>query len=582
MTVKGNSSSKGDRLARYRKADLQLPKSYLSWELYGAGLEKLGRGGRPVEIPLRPPASDEILLRVDAVGLCFSDTKLIWAGADHPRIRGRDLQKEPTVPGHEAALTVVAVGANWRQRFTRGQRFIIQADIFINGEQKAFGYVQRGALAQYVYAGPWVLAGDAGCYLLPLQEKTGYAEAALVEPWACVEAAYHIPGRQRPTPRGRLLVVLNSVKEAKFVGVYPEGQEPSFTAVLGETEMDLTPILGDAGAVKRETPSPAAIEELRREAGGDGFDDIFVIGQAAPQIIRACDAALSPKGMLIFAGQGQWPVAPLDIGRIHYHGTRHAGATSGGMSEAYAANNRCELRPGGSAWMIGAAGPMGQMHVQRALELESPPAAILATDISAERLDYMQQRLRPLAERKGIALECLDVSAVQDLDSHLRRSAPKGWADIVVLAPSAKLVEQAAPFLAEDAVLNIFAGVAPGTLANLPISIFPHRRCRVIGSSGSSLDDICGVLKKVEAGLLATRMSVAAIGGIDAAAEGLKAVKEGKFPGKIVIYPHLHLPLTGLDKLEEVCPDAALALERGGIWTNDAETALLTRLLEFC
>ncbi|MCX7935572.1 MAG: hypothetical protein N3A66_09990, partial [Planctomycetota bacterium] len=294
--------------------------------------------------------------------------------------------------------------------------------------------------------------------------------------------------------------------------------------------------------------------------------------------VRACDAALAKKGMLIFVGSGDWPAAALDIGRIHYHDTRHVGCSSAKVRDAYAANSRCELRPGGTVWMIGAAGPMGQMHVQRALELETPPSRILATDISAERLAYMQQRLQPLTERKGIALECLDVSNCHDLESRLQRSAPQGWDDIVVLAPSAKLVEQAAPFLAESAVMNIFAGVAPGTLATLPIAIFP-RRCRLIGSSGSSLDDICGVLKKMEAGLLATRMSVAAIGGIYAAAEGLKAVKEGKFPGKIVIYPHLRLPLTGLDKLASVCPEAAAALEPGGIWTNSAEAALLAHLL---
>ncbi|MCX7934306.1 MAG: alcohol dehydrogenase catalytic domain-containing protein, partial [Planctomycetota bacterium] len=284
MDMAANGNKKQEILARYRQAAGQLPKSYLSWELYGAGIEKLGRQGQPGKIPLRPPQPEEVLLRVDAVGLCFSDTKLIWAGAEHPRIRGRDLQKDPTVPGHEAALTVVEVGANWRGRFARGQRFIIQADIFIQGEQKAFGYVQRGALAQYVYAGPWVLAGDAGCYLLPLQEKTGYAEAALVEPWACVEAAYHIACRQRPVPRGRLLVVFAGAKAADFTGMYADGEEPAFTAVLGETEMDLTPILGDAGAVKRAEPSAAAVEALRLEAGGEGFDDIFIIGQASPEI----------------------------------------------------------------------------------------------------------------------------------------------------------------------------------------------------------------------------------------------------------------------------------------------------------
>ena len=72
-------------LARYRAVDYALPKSYLSWDLFGAGLENLGRNGRPVELPLREPNADEVLLRVDALGLCFSDVKLISAGADQVR-----------------------------------------------------------------------------------------------------------------------------------------------------------------------------------------------------------------------------------------------------------------------------------------------------------------------------------------------------------------------------------------------------------------------------------------------------------------------------------------------------------------
>ncbi|MFW5857619.1 MAG: alcohol dehydrogenase catalytic domain-containing protein, partial [Planctomycetota bacterium] len=224
----------GSKLETYRQSADRLPETYLAWDLFGKGLEHLGRDGAPVEHPLRAPADNEVLLRVDAIGLCFSDTKLIWAGNEHPRIRGRDLQADPTVPGHEAAMTVAAVGRDWQGRFHVGERYAIQADVYVGGEQKAFGYVQRGALAQYVYAGSWVLDGDAGCYLLPLQDKTGYSEAALVEPWTCVEAAYSIPGRDAPKSGGTLLVVNAGAADpiADFVGAY-DGDGPAAAALLG-------------------------------------------------------------------------------------------------------------------------------------------------------------------------------------------------------------------------------------------------------------------------------------------------------------------------------------------------------------
>lgn len=571
-----------DTLTRYRAVEYELPTTYLSWDLFGKGLEKLGRDGKPVELPLREPKEDELLLRVDALGLCFSDTKLIWAGDEHPRIRGRDLEADPTVAGHEAAMTVVKVGAKWADKFAVGQRYIIQADIFVKGEQKAFGYVQRGAMAQYAYVDGGVLDGDDGCYLLPMRESTGYAEAALVEPWACVEAAYHIPLRTAPEPEGRLLIVYAGKTALELEGLYPEGKGPVASVVLGEPQCALTPVLGDVGRLCKNAPTAARIAEAVQDEGeGIGFDDIILVGQVDAALVEACDKALAPKGVLCFvSGQAPAPAA-IDIGRVHYHYTRHVGATGNKVIDAYKANDRKELKPGGACWMIGAAGPMGQMHVQRALELDEPPAKLYATDISQERLEYLRNRLAPLAERKGVELVIRDVSNPEGLDEELKAfTGGAGFDDVYVHAPVAKLVEHAGNFLAEGAVFNVFAGVPLGTLATLAPAIFTEKHVRLIGSSGSSMDDIKGVLRKCEDRKLATRMSLAALGGIETVWEGIKGVKEGRFPGKTVIFPQLTgLPLTGLDEIEGVAPEVVEHLETGHVWTNAAEEALLAKRL---
>lgn len=557
---------------RYRQADAPLPKTYLSWDLFGAGLDNLGRDGKAVELPLRDPRPDEVLLRVDALGICFSDTKLIWAGPDHPRIRGRDLKKDPTVAGHEAALTVVKAGADWKNRFTPGQRFIIQADITIGGEQKAFGYVQRGAMAQYAYAGPWVLNGDGVCYLLPIQEKTGYVEAALVEPWACVEAAYHLHDRVRPVAGGKALVVFADGKAtADFSGIYE--QPPAALHVLNQGGRDLS-ALGVQPVVHGEA-SPAAVAAAASAVGG--FDDIFLIGPADPTLAAACDQALAKSGILSFIATDPLAgAAALDIGRVHYECTRHKGA-SVRAADAYASNSRAELRAGGRAWMVGAAGPMGQMHVQRALELPNPPRTLFCTDLSEERLQYMRRRLQPLAERKGVDLVCLNVGGLTDLDDRLRAATGgEGFDDVYVHAPVAPLVEHAAGFLGRESILNVFAGVGIGTKAKLPPEMFRTLHTRLIGSSGSPMEAIVNTLAKMESGQLATRMSLAAIGGIEATWLGVKGAKENRFPGKTVIFPQLRgIALTGLDRLAELSPAAAAALEPGHVWTDAAERLFL-------
>ena len=99
-----------EKLARYRGHDYPVPETMLAWEVYGAGFENVGSGGRPVRVPVPRPGARQVLCRVDAVGLCFSDVKMILAGPNHPRILGRDLRENPTRGGHELSLTVEDAG----------------------------------------------------------------------------------------------------------------------------------------------------------------------------------------------------------------------------------------------------------------------------------------------------------------------------------------------------------------------------------------------------------------------------------------------------------------------------------------
>ncbi len=563
---------------RYRNVDYQLPKTYLSWDLFGAGLENLGREGKPIELPLRDPTDDELLLRVDALGLCFSDTKLIWAGPKHPRIEGRDLRNNPTVAGHEAALTVAKVGANWRGKYEVGQRFIIQADIKINGVQRAFGYVQRGAMAQFTYVDQDVLAVDGVSYLLPMQDSTGYMEAALVEPWACVEGAYRIPERTKPVSGGKTLVVfVGKDAKADFSGIYASA--PSKLLVLGHNGQDLSAIGGKPEQAGEA--APAAVKAVADKVGG--FDDILLVGTPDTAMTEACDLALAQGGILCFLPSGAIPGrANLDIGRVHYLLTRYVGTHDGKAASAYGRNTRTDLAPGGKTWMVGAAGPMGQMHVQRALELPNPPKKLFCTDLSEERLQYMINRLQRLADKKGVEFVTLNVGGIKDLDEQLNAfNGGSGFDDIYVHAPVAPLVEHAAGFLGDQSILNVFAGVGIGTLAKLPPDMFCRHHTRLIGSSGSSMEDIVNTLKKMEAGQLATRMSLAAVGGIEATWLGIKGVKENRFPGKTGIYPAIHnLDLVGLDNLGGVAKEVAARMEPGHVWTNEAEVALLETLLK--
>ncbi|NCB09927.1 MAG: hypothetical protein EOM73_17450 [Bacteroidia bacterium] len=126
-----------------------IPEKMLAWQMYGAGMENFGVNDQPVEIPVPEIKDDELLVKIDAIGLCFSDVKLIRAGEEHPRVISKNLKEDPVIPGHEAVMTIVKVGSKIDPKFKAGQRFIIQADIYVKGQGFAYGYAINGGMAQY-------------------------------------------------------------------------------------------------------------------------------------------------------------------------------------------------------------------------------------------------------------------------------------------------------------------------------------------------------------------------------------------------------------------------------------------------
>lgn len=578
-----------DALQQYRLAASPIPQTMLAWELYGSGFEKLGKGNRPAEIPVPRPGPGELLARVDACGLCFSDVKIINLGGEHPRLSGRDLATRPVIPGHEAALTIVEIGRDLTDSFKVGDRFIVQADITYQGRGLAFGYALPGALAQYVPISKEILHGDDGCYLLPTRPSTGYAEAALAEPWACVEASYRAVYRTALKANGIALFLGAPHRAASYeisagMDAASHPHQVLLHNSLGPTvAADIAAKARAAGAVVAECRGP--VRRLpERYADGAAFDDVVVLGTPDKGAATAAAACLAKGGILnIVATDAIGDQVAVDVGRIHYEATYYVGTTGTDIAEAYrqVRPSGSELSAGGAALFLGAGGPMGQMHVQRALEMEDGPAVVVATDIDADRLAGVEQRFRATARRRGAKLVCLNPATMSDeafSDALNRTTRGRGFDDICTLVPSAELIGQAADWLGPRAVMNIFAGIALGTMAELDLSRVYRQGARLVGTSGSAIADLQYTLKKTEAGNLSPNGSVAAIGGINAVKEGLRAVAEGRFPGKIVIYPQIaDLELAALPRLRKSAPDVANGLDSGATWSKTAEEALLSR-----
>lgn len=581
-----------DVLERYRKVEYPLPEYNLRWELYGAGLENLGKGGKPVHAPMPEIGSDELLARVDAVGLCFSDIKLITQGAEHPRIFGRDLANDPTVPGHEASLTIVKVGGNLKDRFHVGERYLIQADVFYRGVSMAFGYVLPGALQQYVVIGTPIIEGDEGCYLIPVRDTDGYAEVALSEPWACVVASHRIAHRE----------TLKSMGSAWFIGADREysarcslgdvfaGEGGPRRLVMSNVSGGLRAQLVDESSCRGydlihadDVSDPDRL--VREYANGRGFDDIVILGTPSPELFEQVSKKLNNGGILaIIAETPMSRKVQIDVGRIHYDGLHFVGTATRSVADAYKVERSSEPKANGKTWIIGAGGPMGQMHTQLAASKKNGPLLVVATDVDEQRLTELSKRFGEAALERGADLITLNPRAVDpdSFDETLTTlTGGRGFDDVIVMAPVPALIEQGASWLADGGILNIFAGVPRGTIATLDVSAVYLRGVRYVGSSGSLISDLRYTLEQTQKGELSPNRSVAAIGGIYAVQDGLRAVKEGSFPGKVVIWPQLEdLPLVPLVRLGEFLPNVAEKLTPSQMWTKEAEEELLRSQLK--
>ncbi|MDI6828195.1 MAG: zinc-binding dehydrogenase, partial [Armatimonadota bacterium] len=275
----------------------------------------------------------------------------------------------------------------------------------------------------------------------------------------------------------------------------------------------------------------------------------------------------------------------IDIGKIHYQFQSYVGTTSTRIGAGYEMIRvPSELKANGIAWYIGAGGPMGQMHVQRAVEMEGGPSKILATDIDMARLNSVKERVMSASAAKGIEVLTVNPNDLDkaEFDKLLRDfTGGRGFDDIIILAPVVSLIEEAIQYLAEEGLMNIFAGFPVGTTANLDLTGVYEKKIRLVGSSGSRIKDMLDTLHEAESGALATDKSVAAIGGIEASWDGMLATKEGRFPGKIIIYPQISgLELVAVADLKSRLPNVYAKLTDGIFWNREAEKELLRTMLK--
>jgi len=489
-----------------------------------------------------PPGRHQILCRIEAVGLCFSDLKLLKQFSNHVRkseiVSGIDPEvlkeipsyvpcEAPTVPGHETVVRIEAVGPAVGN-FKPGQRFLVQTDyrwIRTATSNAAFGYNFEGALAEYVLMDERIITSPQGdSMLLPVGEELSGSAVALVEPWACVEDAYVSAERTSLKIDGQMLIVADTeVTKNTFQNLFSSYGKPAQITWLSEA-----PIPAELEAAADRAASISALTDA-------SYDDIIYFGSDA-KVVETLFAKVALNGILniVLCGDRFGRDVVTTVGRVHYGGIRIVGTTGSDPAESMKViPDTDEIRPGDRINIVGAGGPMGMMHVIRNICQGVEGVSVFASDVDDNRLAMLTKIAGPIAEKNAVT------------------------------------------YKAYNPLINIFAGIPATVTGKIDLDTYIEKRLYFIGTSGSTLEDMKRMLEKAESGQLDTNLSVAAVCGLAGATDGIRAVENRSIAGKIVVYPACKdLPLVPLEKMNEKMPQVAEYLNNG-LWTRQAEQKLL-------
>lgn len=274
-----------------------------------------GAGRLQVEdLPIPEPAEGEMLVKVDACGVCGTDIKKIQ----------KDLLPPPRVFGHEIAGRVAAVGRGVT-RFREGDRVALHHHIpcgscFYCG-QKAYAQCARykengttagfeaagGGFSEYVKAADWIVARGA----VPVPDGVHAEEASFVEPVnTCLKAV-----RAAGVERGQTVLVVGQgpiglllMQICRFTGA------DVITSDVMADRLAMSRALGAAEAL--DASAVDVVAEVRKATAGRGADVTLLATMGQAPLEQAIAAARPAARIMVFAATSPGETAEIDLGAL--------------------------------------------------------------------------------------------------------------------------------------------------------------------------------------------------------------------------------------------------------------------------
>lgn len=250
-----------------------------------------------VERKTPTPSNDEVLIEVEACGIC---------GADASDIDNADPSLQPPrVPGHEVVGRIVAIGAHVPSRWKLGQRVGIGR---LGGHCHECTQCRQGQF-QLCENQPFVGAScDGGYAEMMLARATGLVsvpeelESVEAAPILCAGIATFNALKKCGAEAGDLVAILGIGGLGHMALQY--ARRMGFKVVAVGREQDIAEDALKLGAhVYIDTHSEDAGERLRSMGGAQAI--ITTIGNA--EAVAALMPGLAPRGRLVLLGAGKTP-----------------------------------------------------------------------------------------------------------------------------------------------------------------------------------------------------------------------------------------------------------------------------------
>ncbi|WP_327231783.1 zinc-binding dehydrogenase [Streptomyces murinus] len=270
-------------------------------QMLAARLHIPSRTLRIEEVAKPEPGPGQVLVKVEAAGVCLSDVHLIDGTLTPLLLRG-----DTVTLGHEVSGTIAETGPGVT-RWTPGQRVVLYAGEIREGVTYTRGVDYDGGWAEYALSSEHALTELPAA--IPFDQGAIIPDAVST-PWGAITVTGAVKPAEAVGVWGVGGLGVHAVQLLRTVGAYPVvAIDPNPTA--------RERALAQGADLALNSADPALRERIREATGGAGLAAAFDFA-GVPAVRAQALSVLAAKGRLVLVGLTDQPLTVADGTRFSY------------------------------------------------------------------------------------------------------------------------------------------------------------------------------------------------------------------------------------------------------------------------